>query len=81
MSARDAVVVALVVASFAILATLHVVVVAGLLAHRPRWRGLVALVVVPLAPYWAMRERMRVRGALWIGAAALYAVARVAAAW
>ena len=65
--------VALVVA-FAALVSTHATLAAGLLARRPRWRGLVALVVPPLAPWWGWQERMRVRGVLWIVCAVAYGV-------
>jgi hypothetical protein len=34
----------------------------------------VAFVAVPLAPWWGWRERMRVRGVLWVVAAIAYVV-------
>lgn len=76
----DAVVVGALVASFALLVTTHVAIVAGLLARSPRWRAPLALVVAPLAPFWAMQERMRVRGWVWVACVVAYAVARVLAA-
>ena len=69
---RDAVALALLVVAFATLVTVHVMLVAGLATHAPRWRGAVALVVPPLAPWWGWRTRLRFRTALWIGAAAIY---------
>jgi len=74
MKAELALVVVLVVA-FAVLVTVHVTLAFGLLRRRPRWRGVVALFVAPLAPVWGWRERMRVRGVLWIAAAVVYGVA------
>lgn len=71
----ELVLVVVLVVAFGVLVTVHVALAFGLLRRRPRWRGLVALFVVPLAPIWGWRERMRVRGALWIAAAAVYAVA------
>jgi hypothetical protein len=71
---RDAVVVAVLVVAFAALVTAHVGIATGLARRRPRWRALVVLVVVPLAPWWAMRARMRLRGTMWIVAAVAYAV-------
>lgn len=63
------------IASFALLVTAHLAIVFGLAMRTPRWRALVAFFVAPLAPYWALRDRMRVRAALWILAALGYAVA------
>jgi hypothetical protein len=70
----DAWLLAVLLVSFATLATAHVAIAAGLARRVPRWRALVVLVVVPLAPWWGLRERMRVRAAVWIGAAVAYAV-------
>jgi hypothetical protein len=75
---RDVVWLAIVLASFTLLVTAHVWIVIGLLRRRPRWRAPLALVLAPLAPYWAIRERMRLRGATWLAAALAYAVARAA---
>jgi hypothetical protein len=73
MSRDEAVAIGLVLA-FAALVTAHVTIVAGLLARRPRWRAPVALVVAPLAPYWAW-QAMRARALVWVAAAAAYVVA------
>jgi hypothetical protein len=71
---RDEVVAIGLILAFAILATAHATIVAGLLARQPRWRGLAALVVAPLAPYWAWQP-MRRRAVVWVAAAAVYVVA------
>jgi hypothetical protein len=68
------VVLAVLVVAFATLVTVHVTLAIGLARRVPRWRGAVALVVVPLAPWWGWRERMRVRGFVWVVAAVLYGV-------
>ncbi|MCA9624331.1 MAG: hypothetical protein KC731_35155 [Myxococcales bacterium] len=71
---RDQVVLALLVLSFATLATTHVVIGVRLIwRERPRYRGLLALVVPPLAPVWAYRARWRVLAATWILAVVAYA--------
>ncbi len=67
---------AVLVVAFAVLVTAHVTIVVGLFRRTPRWRSIVALVVAPLAPYWAIRDRMYVRGAAWLVGAVAYAVAR-----
>jgi hypothetical protein len=72
----DIVQVTAVVVTFAVLFTAHVCIVAGLVRRTPRWRSPVALVVAPLAPYWAFRDRMYVRGTAWVVAAVAYAIAR-----
>ena len=64
------------VLSFALAITAHVTIVVGLAARTPRARALAALVVAPLAPYWAVRERMRVRAAAWVVGLVGYGVAR-----
>ena len=65
------------VGSFALHITVHVAIVAGLLSRSPRWRAPLALLVPPLAPYWAMRERMRRRTALWLASLMVYILARI----
>jgi hypothetical protein len=70
---RDAVALALLVLAFATLVTVHVALAAGLAARAPRWRGAVALVVPPLAPWWGWRTRLRARTVAWLVLAAVYA--------
>ena len=79
MSTRDIVVLATLLAAFAVLVTAHVTIAAGLVRRRPRWHALLAFVVAPLAPYFALRERMRVRAIAWLGALVVYATAMVLA--
>jgi hypothetical protein len=76
---KDLIAVALVVLGFAALVTAHVTIVFGLLRRAPRWRAPLALVIAPLAPWWAWRERMRVRAWLWSIALVVYAAAMVLA--
>jgi hypothetical protein len=75
MRATDAVAFGALVVGFALLATAHLAIVAGLAARAPRSRSLAALVVPPLAVYWAIRERMFARGVAWSVGAAVYLVA------
>jgi hypothetical protein len=63
------------VVAFATLVTVHITLAFGLARRPPRWRGFLALVVAPLAPWWGWQARMRVRGALWVAAAAMYGIA------
>jgi hypothetical protein len=72
---RDVAVTLVLVLSFAALVTAHVAIVVGLVAKRPRWRAAVALLVAPLAPYWAFTGGMKARGSIWIGSVCLYAAA------
>jgi hypothetical protein len=69
---KDGLLVAGLVFAFATLCTVHVAIVWSLLKQHPRWRALVAFVVPPLAPYWALRAGMVVRGGIWIGSIILY---------
>lgn len=75
---RDLVVVVTLVLAFALFITAHVAIVYGLAFRAPRWRAPAALLVAPLAVYWAWRERMRIRAGIWGAALALYVVATVA---
>ena len=73
--------VGLVVLAFAFLVTAHLAIAVGLVAKKPRWRALVALVFAPLAPYWAWREHMRVRAGLWTAGLLVYVIALVLASF
>ncbi len=79
MSTRDIVVLSAVLVGFALLVTVHVTIAVGLVRREPRWRGLVAFIVAPLAPYYAFRARMPVRATAWLGAAAVYGTAMILA--
>jgi hypothetical protein len=72
---RDATVLAVLLVAFAALVTAHLALVFGLSRRAPRWRGVVALVVAPLAPWWGWHERMRARGVAWAVAATVYLIA------
>lgn len=78
---KDTILVGAVVLAFASLVTAHLAIAVGLVAKTPRWRALVALVVAPLAPYWAWREHMRVRAGLWAAGLVVYVVARIVASF
>ena len=79
---RDFVVLAALLVSFATLLTTHLVIAVRLgWRTRPRYRGLVALLVPPLAPWWAYQQRWWRLVLLWVGAVAVYLVARVIAAF
>jgi hypothetical protein len=75
---KDLVLFTLTIVGFATAVTAHVGTVVGLARRGPRWRGLVALFAVPLAPYWALREGLWFRAAAWLGGAALYGFALAA---
>ncbi|MBE7483756.1 MAG: hypothetical protein HS104_27805 [Polyangiaceae bacterium] len=75
----DAVVLIALVVSFAALVTAHVALAFGLALARPRWRGPVAFLVPPLAPYWGMEAGMKRRAAIWVTALVIYALARIVA--
>jgi carbon starvation protein CstA len=76
---RDGIVAGSLVFAFAVFVTAHLTLVAGL-AMRPRpWRALVALFVIPLAPFWGYRDRMRARAVFWGVSAAAYVVLRCVA--
>lgn len=57
----------------------HVTLVIGLLRRKPWWRGLVALLVPPLAAFWGY-EAMPRRVTLWLLTLAVYLASRTAAA-
>jgi hypothetical protein len=72
---KDLVVIITLVLAFALFITAHVAIVYGLAVRPPRWRALAALLLAPLAVYWAWREKMRVRAGIWGAALALYVIA------
>jgi len=77
----DWIVVIALIVTFAAFVVSHVALSAMLLLfHKPRWRGPVALVLPPLAPFWgyvAGRKRLAI---FWAICLAGYVVARIAAA-
>jgi hypothetical protein len=76
---KDYLLLAVLVLSFATVVTVHVAIAARLvLARRPRWRGLIALAVPPLAPLWAYREGWRRSATLWLAGVLAYLVGRIA---
>jgi hypothetical protein len=76
---KDAIFAGLVVVAFAIVVTAHVAIAFGLVRRTPRWRAPLAFAVVPLAPYFAWREQMRVRAVVWIAGALLYVIGLILA--
>ncbi|MCC6900938.1 MAG: hypothetical protein IT377_18315 [Polyangiaceae bacterium] len=75
----DRVVLGALVVSFASWVTAHVALAFGLALGRPRWRGPVAFLVPPLAPYWGMEAGMKRRAGIWVTALVVYALARIVA--
>ena len=76
---KDLFVVAALVISLAVFITAHVTITFGLAFRHPRSRALLAFFVAPLAPFWAWRERMRVRAGIWTAALVVYVVAMIVA--
>jgi hypothetical protein len=52
----------------------HVALLVGLFRRRRRLRGVLALFVPPLAPYFGWSEGMRRRSVLWLAALVAYAL-------
>lgn len=67
------------VASFALLVTSHVALAFLLTLRRPRWRGPVALLVAPLAPFWGYSAKLYAWSAAWLLGFVLYAAAQLLA--
>lgn len=77
---KDILVLSALVLGFATLVTAHVALAARLfLRERPRWRGLVALLVPPLAVVWAFRAGWRRTATLWLIAVVVWVLALIAA--
>jgi hypothetical protein len=66
------------IVGFAVVVTAHVSTVVSLARRAPRWRSIVALFALPLAPYWALRDRQWFRAAAWLAGAALYGLSLAA---
>lgn len=75
----DSLVLAALLLAFATLVTAHVALVVGLSRRAPRWRGPLALLCPPLAPYWGMESGMKRRTAIWLVALSVYVLARIVA--
>jgi hypothetical protein len=71
---RDAAFTIGLVATFAVLVTIHVVTLFGLARRRHFTAALGSLVLPPLAPYCAFTRGMQARAIAWVASAALYAV-------
>ena len=65
--------------AFGLLVTAHVALSAVLLWRKPRWRGLLALLFPPLAPFWGWSAGLKVWSALWLVALVVYVAGLVAA--
>jgi len=71
----DHVVVGTMLVAFAGFVTAHAMIAVGLFA-RVKWQAVVAALVIPSAPYFAWRAKMRVRAVAWGVFALAYFVAR-----
>lgn len=65
--------------AFATLVLSHLALALKLTLGKPRWRGVVALVVPPFAPLWGFRAGHARWAWAWIGAVVVYGAARVGA--
>ncbi|MDC0749152.1 hypothetical protein [Polyangium mundeleinium] len=80
MSGKDVAVVVLLIVGFASFVTTHVWLAGRLILRgSSRLRGMLALVVPPLAPVWGYRQGFRKGAALWVVALVTYVTARVVA--
>jgi hypothetical protein len=80
VAARDVVIGSALVLGFATFVTVHVALAARLVSRmQPRWRGLAAFLLPPLAPIWGYREGFRRSAILWVVSLLVYAAARLAA--
>jgi hypothetical protein len=73
---RDIVILSVTLVAFALLVTVHCAIAFGLVQRPPRSQAFLAFLVLPLAPYFALREKMTFRGGLWIVSALAYGLAR-----
>jgi hypothetical protein len=74
---RDVVVLLLMVLGLGVLITAQLRLVFVLVFfEKPRWRGLLALLVPPLAPWFGWRAGRRWNAGVWLFAAVIYALGR-----
>ncbi|HYP74337.1 MAG TPA: hypothetical protein VER12_00190 [Polyangiaceae bacterium] len=67
-------------ASLGLLLASHVALSVGLGVLGPWYRGLIAFVVPPLAPFWGYHGKLHARSLLWIVALVTHAACLTAAA-
>jgi hypothetical protein len=60
------------VTSFGVLLTAHLWLALALTRKKPWWRGPVALIVAPLAPYWGLSSRLHAPSIVWLTALVSY---------
>lgn len=76
----DAVVLGLMVFGFGLFVTAQVrLVIVLLFAGKPRWHGLAAFLVPPLAPFYGWKAGRKINAAAWVFALVLYGVGRLIA--
>ena len=75
----DVAILATLLFAFGLLVATHLALSVQLLLRSPWWRGLVALLVPPMAPYYGYESGLKVSAAVWLVAVFLYAVALIAA--
>ena len=73
---KDGIVLAVLLLSFATLLTTHIAIAVRLtLRVEPRYRGVLAFFVPPLAPVWAYAQAWRAMCWIWVGSVVAYAAA------
>ena len=75
----DIAILVVLVSAFAFLVTTHLALSLALCIRLSWWRGLLALLVPPLAPYWGYESGFRVAAALWLIFVFVYSVTLIAA--
>ena len=68
------------VVSFGVLVTVHVWLAVALSRKKPWWRGVVALIVPPLAPYFGLTSSLRKLSVVWLTAFCAYGLSLLVAA-
>lgn len=66
--------------SFGLFVTTHLALCWGIAVRGAPWRALLAFVLLPLAPAFALRKRLRVRALVWLTALSTYVLALLFAA-
>jgi len=78
---RDLFLVFSVAATFALLVTAQLAILAGLVRRKLLWKALAGLLLPPLGAYWAWTEGMKTRATAFLFGAILYATALGVTLW
>ena len=74
---RDEIIALALIGSLSVWGAIHALVAFRISSRMARWRGFVAFVVPPMAPYWAVRAGHLAWAVAWWGSLGVWAIVRV----